>query len=125
MDLKLVLLILFKNRWTILTPSKKIDENTIKKVSNFWESLGSKVKIMSDEDHDKILTFTSHLPHVVAYNIVKTSMSNDEKVKDDIIKYSAGGLRDFTRIAASDPIMWRDIFIDNSALIIQAIEQVY
>ena len=114
---------LFKNRWTILTPSKSTDENTIQKVSNFWESLGSKVKIMSDEDHDKILTFTSHLPHVVAYNIVKTSMSHDEEVKDDIIKYSAGGLRDFTRIASSDPIMWRDIFIDNSALIIQAIDK--
>ncbi len=114
---------LFQNRWTILTPSKKTDEKAVKKLSNFWESLGSKVKIMSDEDHDKILTFTSHLPHVVAYNIVKTSMSNDEEVKDDIIKYSAGGLRDFTRIAASDPIMWRDIFIDNSALIIQAIDK--
>ena len=114
---------LFKNKWTILTPSKSTDENTIQKVSNFWESLGSKIKIMSDEDHDKILTFTSHLPHVVAYNIVKTSMSHDEEVKDDIIKYSAGGLRDFTRIAASDPIMWRDIFIDNSDLIIQAIDK--
>ena len=114
---------LFKNKWTILTPSKSTDENTIQKVLNFWESLGSKVKIMSDEDHDKILTFTSHLPHVVAYNIVKTSMSHDEEVKDDIIKYSAGGLRDFTRIAASDPIMWRDIFIDNSDLIIQAIDK--
>ena len=114
---------LIKNRWTILTPNKKIDEKAVKKVSSLWELLGSKVKIMSDEDHDKILTFTSHLPHVVAYNIVKTSMSNDEKVKGDIIKYSAGGLRDFTRIAASDPIMWRDIFIDNSALIIQAIDK--
>ena len=114
---------LFEGRWTILTPNKKTDEKEIKKVSNFWESMGSKVKIMSDEDHDKILTFTSHLPHVLAYNIVKTSMSNDEKVKGDIIKYSAGGLRDFTRIAASDPIMWRDIFIDNSALIIQAIDK--
>ena len=80
-------------------------------------------KLMSDEDHDKILSFTSHLPHAVAYNIVQTSMSNDEEVKDDIIKYSAGGLRDFTRIAASDPIMWRDIFIDNSDLIIQAIDK--
>ena len=114
---------LFKNKWTILTPNKKIDEKAVKKVTSFWELLGSKVKIMSDEDHDKILTFTSHLPHVVAYNIVKTSMSHDEEVKDDIIKYSAGGLRDFTRIAASDPIMWRDIFIDNSALIIQAIDK--
>ncbi len=114
---------LFKNRWTILTPNKKIDGQAIKKLSSFWESMGSKVKIMTDEDHDKILTFTSHLPHVIAYNIVKTSMSNDASVKDDIIKYSAGGLRDFTRIAASDPVMWRDIFIDNSALIIQAIEK--
>ena len=114
---------LFKNRWTILTPSKSTDKNTVQKVSNFWKSLGSKIKIMSDEDHDKILTFTSHLPHVVAYNIVKTSMSNDDEIKDDIIKYSAGGLRDFTRIAASDPIMWRDIFIDNSDLIIQAIDK--
>ena len=114
---------LFEGRWTILTPNKKTDEKEIKKVSNFWESMGSKVKVMSDEDHDKILTFTSHLPHVIAYNIVKTSMSNDEKVKGDIIKYSAGGLRDFTRIAASDPVMWRDIFIDNSSLIIQAIDK--
>ena len=114
---------LFKNRWTILTPNKNIDEKAVKKVSKFWESMGSKVKIMSDEDHDKILTFTSHLPHVVAYNIVKTSMSNDDKVKGEIIKYSAGGLRDFTRIAASDHIMWRDIFIDNSALIIKAIDK--
>ena len=114
---------LFQNRWTILTPSKKIDSEAIKKLSSFWESMGSKVKIMTDEDHDKILTYTSHLPHVIAYNIVKTSMSNDASVKEDIIKYSAGGLRDFTRIAASDPVMWRDIFIDNSALIIQAIEK--
>ena len=113
---------LFKNKWTILTPSKSTDENTIQKVSNFWESLGSKVKIMSDEDHDKILTFTSHLPHVVAYNIVKTSMSHDEEVKDDIIKYSAGGLRDFTRIAASDPLMWKDIFFDNSENILKVLD---
>ena len=114
---------LFKNKWTILTPSKSTDENTIQKVSNFWESLGSKVKIMSDEDHDKILTFTSHLPHVVAYNIVRTSMSNDKEVKDDIIKYSAGGLRDFTRIAASDPIMWRDIFLNNSEAVLEMLQR--
>tara|TARA_Y100001970_G_scaffold43453_1_gene54179 strand:+ start:1093 stop:1992 length:900 start_codon:yes stop_codon:yes gene_type:complete len=114
---------LFKNRWTILTPGKGIDEKAIKKLSSFWELMGSKVKIMSDEDHDKILSFTSHLPHAIAYNIVQTSMSNDEETKEDIIRYSAGGLRDFTRIAASDPIMWRDIFIDNSALIIKAIDK--
>ena len=114
---------LFKNKWTILTPNKNVDEKYVKKVSSFWKSLGSKVKVMSDEDHDKILSFTSHLPHAIAYNIVQTSMSNNEKIKQDIIRYSAGGLRDFTRIAASDPIMWRDIFIDNSALIIEAIDK--
>ena len=85
--------------------------------------MGSKVKIMSVKDHDKILSLTSHLPHVIAYNIVKTSMGDDEKTKNDIIRYSAGGLRDFTRIAASDPVMWKDIFIDNSSLIIEAIDK--
>ena len=73
--------------------------------------------------NDKIISLTSHLPHVIAYNIVKTVMSSDEKKKEDIIRYSAGGLRDFTRIAASDPIMWKDIFIDNSNLIINAIDK--
>jgi prephenate dehydrogenase len=85
--------------------------------------MGSKVKIMSAGDHDKILSITSHLPHVIAYNIVKTVMSNDEKMKKDFIRYSAGGLRDFTRIAASDPTMWKDIFIDNSDLIIDGINK--
>ena len=113
---------LFKDRWTILSPEKNIKESEIKKVSLFWESMGSKVKIMKSEDHDKIISLTSHLPHVIAYNIVKTVMATDEKTKNDIIRYSAGGLRDFTRIAASDPIMWRDIFIDNSNLIIEAID---
>ena len=113
---------LFKNRWTILSPEPYINKEDVKKVSDLWESMGSKVKIMSISEHDQILSLTSHLPHVIAYNIVKTSMSNEEKIKKDIIRYSAGGLRDFTRIAASDPIMWKDIFIDNSELIIQAID---
>ena len=78
---------------------------------------------MTDQEHDKILSFTSHLPHAIAYNIVKTSMDHDNKVKNDIIRYSAGGLRDFSRIAASDPTMWKDIFIDNSSLIIEAINK--
>ena len=114
---------LFQDRWTILTPEKGTKESDIKKVSLFWESLGSKVKIMSVEDHDKILSLTSHLPHVVAYNIVKTAMGDGEKTKNDIIRYSAGGLRDFTRIAASDPAMWKDIFISNSSLIIESIDK--
>ncbi len=112
---------LFRGRWTILTPDSKPKDSDVKKVSLFWESMGSKVKIMSAEDHDKILSLTSHLPHVIAYNIVKTAMGNDEKKKKDVIRYSAGGLRDFTRIAASNPTMWKDIFIDNSDLIIDGI----
>ena len=114
---------LFKDRWTILTPDSKIKDSDVKKVSLFWESMGSKVKTMSAGDHDKILSLTSHLPHVIAYNIVKTAMGDDEKMKKDVIRYSAGGLRDFTRIAASNPIMWRDIFIDNSDLIIDGINK--
>ena len=112
---------LFENRWTILSPSSETDQSDIKKVSDLWESIGSKVKIMSATDHDKILSLTSHLPHVIAYNIVKTTTDNNEKLKTDIIRYSAGGLIDFTRIAASNPTMWKDIFIDNSDLIIDAI----
>ena len=112
---------LFENRWTILSPSSEADQSDIKKVSDLWESIGSKVKIMSATDHDKILSLTSHLPHVIAYNIVKTTTDNNEKLKTDIIRYSAGGLRDFTRIAASNPTMWKDIFIDNSDLIVDAI----
>ena len=112
---------LFENRWTILSPSSETDQSDIKKVSDLWESIGSKVKIMSATDHDKILSLVSHLPHVIAYNIVKTTTDNNEKLKTDVIRYSAGGLRDFTRIAASNPTMWKDIFIDNSDLIIDAI----
>ena len=114
---------LFEDRWTILTPDKTIEESNIKKITLFWKSMGSKVKIMSVDDHDKILSLTSHLPHVIAYNIVKTAMGDNEKTKNDIIRYSAGGLRDFTRIAASDPQMWKDIFIDNSSLIVDAIDK--
>ena len=113
---------LFKKRWTILSPEPNIKKTDIKKVSELWESLGSKVKIMSVLEHDQILSLTSHLPHVIAYNIVKTSMSNEEKVKNDIVRYSAGGLRDFTRIAASNPIMWKDIFIDNSENILKVLD---
>ena len=114
---------LFKDRWTILTPDSEVKNSDIKKISLFWESMGSKVKIMSAEDHDRILSLTRHLPHVIAYNIVKTAMGDDEKMKKDVIRYSAGGLRDFTRIAASNPIMWKDIFIDNSDLIIDGINK--
>ena len=114
---------LFKNRWTIVCDTKNSNKDKVEKLKKFWEFLGSKVKLMSIEEHDHILALTSHLPHAVAYNIVKTAINNDEKFRDEIIKYSAGGLRDFTRIASSDPLMWRDIFIDNSENIIKILDE--
>ena len=104
---------LFKNRWCILTPSKKAKEKEIKLLKSFWEKVGSKVDIMEAKQHDYILSITSHIPHLIAYNIVNTSLNIQDEKKSEIVKYSAGGLRDFTRIAASNPIMWRDIFIHN------------
>ena len=104
---------LFKNRWCILTPSKKAKEKDINLLQTFWEKLGSKVDIMEAKQHDYILSITSHLPHLIAYNIVNTSLNIQDEKESTIVKYSAGGLRDFTRIAASNPIMWRDIFIQN------------
>ena len=114
---------MFKNRWTIICEGKNSNKDKVEKLKKFWEFLGSKVKFMSIEEHDYILALTSHLPHAVAYNIVKTAINTDEKFKDEIIKYSAGGLRDFTRIASSDPLMWRDIFIDNSENIIKILDE--
>ena len=113
---------LFKNRWCIISADKKADEDKIKSLENFWSKLGSKTKFMSFEDHDYVLSLTSHLPHAVAYSIVKTAINNEDKFKDDVIQYSAGGLRDFTRIAASDPLMWKDIFIDNSDNILKVLD---
>ena len=113
---------LFDNRWCILSPSVKAKKEDIKKLQKFWELIGSKIKIMSFEEHDHILSLTSHLPHAIAYNIVKTAINNENKFKEDIIQYSAGGLRDFTRIAASDPLMWRDIFIDNSENVLKFLD---
>ena len=104
---------LFQNRWCILTPSKKTNEKDINLLKSFWEKLGSKVDIMDAKQHDYILSITSHIPHLIAYNIVNTSLSVQDENEPNIVKYSAGGLRDFTRIAASNPIMWRDVFIQN------------
>jgi len=104
---------LFIDRWCILTPSKKASEKEINLLKSFWEKVGSKVDIMEAKQHDYILSITSHIPHLIAYNVVNTTLNIQDEKQSDIIKYSAGGLRDFTRIAASDPIMWRDIFIQN------------
>ena len=113
---------LFKNRWCILSADKKVTDEKIKALENFWIKIGCKTKIMPFEDHDYILSLTSHLPHAVAYSIVKTAINNENKFKNDVIQYSAGGLRDFTRIAASDPLMWKDIFIDNSENILNVLD---
>tara|TARA_B100000123_G_scaffold152265_1_gene112479 strand:+ start:688 stop:1599 length:912 start_codon:yes stop_codon:yes gene_type:complete len=114
---------LFNKRWCILCPSAHCKKKSLFKLENFWKKIGSKVKVMDFNEHDKILALSSHLPHVIAYNIVKTAVMREGKINKDIIKYSAGGLRDFTRIASSDPIMWRDIFIENSKNIIKVIDE--
>ncbi len=113
---------LFKNRWCILSADNQVSKDKIENLEKFWSKLGSKVKIMSFEDHDYVLSLTSHLPHAVAYSIVRTAINNEDKFKNDVIQYSAGGLRDFTRIAASDPLMWKDIFIDNSENILKVLD---
>ena len=113
---------LFKNRWCIISADKKVAEDKIKSLENFWSKLGSKTKRLTFEDHDYVLSLTSHLPHAVAYSIVRTAINKEDKFKDDVIQYSAGGLRDFTRIAASDPLMRKDIFIDNSENILKVLD---
>jgi len=113
---------LFNDRWCIISPSTNSKKEDVSLVKNFWEEIGCKVKIMSFEEHDHILSLTSHLPHAIAYNIVRTAINNSDKFRQDIIQYSAGGLRDFTRIASSNPVMWRDIFIDNSDNILNVLD---
>tara|TARA_B100000965_G_scaffold33016_1_gene24426 strand:- start:1063 stop:1959 length:897 start_codon:yes stop_codon:yes gene_type:complete len=113
---------LFKDRWCILSTENRKETLQISLLKKFWEALGCKVKFMSFEDHDYVLSLTSHLPHAIAYSIIRTVIKNDDKFKEEIIQYSASGLRDFTRIAASDPIMWRDIFIDNNENILKVLD---
>ena len=112
---------LFKNKWCILIKSKKnkLLEN---KLSRFWKKLGSRILFMQEQEHDKVFAVTSHLPHLVAYNLIKTAQDFQKTHKKNIIKYSAGGLRDFSRIAASNEIMWRDVFFNNSKNISKIID---
>ncbi len=110
---------LFVNKWCVVVSDKnKIKQN---KLLNFWKKLGSNVIIMDAKIHDKIFSITSHLPHLIAYNLIKTAQDFQKKQKKDVIKFSAGGLRDFSRIAASNEIMWRDIFFNNKRNIVNAI----
>jgi len=111
---------LFLNKWCILVKDK--NKIKLKKISRFWKRLGSKVIIMDPKNHDKIFALTSHLPHLIAYNLIKTAQDFQKKQKKSIIKFSAGGLRDFSRIAASNEIMWRDIFFNNKKNIISSID---
>ncbi len=113
---------LFENKWCILIKDKKTNLRHLKFLNSFWKKMGSKVITMNSKKHDKIFSITSHLPHLVAYNLVKSAQDFEEKQKYDLIKYSAGGLRDFSRIAASNEIMWRDIFFDNALNISKAID---
>ena len=104
---------IFEDKWCVLIKEKNTKKNHLDILSKFWKQIGSKIVIMSPEKHDKIFPITSHLPHLIAYNLVKTAQDFEKIVNFDLIKYSAGGLRDFSRIAASNEIMWRDIFFNN------------
>ncbi len=110
---------LFDNRWCILTPLPGSDLEAVEKLEAFWRALGSHVDRMSPDHHDLALAITSHLPHLIAYNIVATAADLEEVTNSEVIKYSAGGFRDFTRIAASDPIMWRDVFLNNKEAVLE------
>ena len=113
---------MFEGRWCILIKEKNTIKKNLNFLKKFWEKIGSKVTIMSPEKHDKIFSITSHLPHLIAYNLVKSAQDFEKKQSYDLIKYSAGGLRDFSRIAASNEIMWRDIFFNNNKNISNAID---
>ena len=110
---------LFRNRWHILTPPPGTDEAAVAKVRALWESFGANVEIMSPEHHDLVLAITSHLPHLIAYNIVGTAADLEDSLRSEVLKFSAGGFRDFTRIAASDPTMWRDVFLHNKESVLE------
>jgi cyclohexadieny/prephenate dehydrogenase len=110
---------LFINRWCILTPPEGADQKAVESVRAFWEALGSHVETMSAAHHDLVLAITSHVPHLIAYNIVGTAADLEEVTQSEVIKFSAGGFRDFTRIAASDPTMWRDVFLHNKDAVLE------
>lgn len=114
---------LFEGRWCILTPSDDADAEAVALVRQVWEAAGMKVEIMTPERHDTVMALVSHLPHLIAYTIVGTAADLEEQTKEDVIKYSAGGFRDFTRIAGSDPVMWRDIFLNNSDAVLDVLQR--
>jgi cyclohexadieny/prephenate dehydrogenase len=114
---------LFHNRWCIITPPEGVDADKLAALSAFWEGLGAKVELMDPQHHDLVLAVTSHLPHLIAYTIVGTASDLEGVTQSEVIKYSAGGFRDFTRIAASDPTMWRDVFLTNKDAVLEMLQR--
>ena len=114
---------LFRGRWCILTPEEATPEAPVARLRAFWEALGAKVEIMTPRHHDLVLAVTSHVPHLIAYSIVGTASDLEEVTQREVIKYSAGGFRDFTRIAASDPTMWRDVFLTNREAVLEILQR--
>lgn len=114
---------LFHNRWCIITPPEGTEPAAVAKVQAFWEKIGAKIEVMDAEHHDLVLAVTSHLPHLIAYTIVGTASDLESVTRSEVIKYSAGGFRDFTRIAASDPIMWRDVFLSNKDAVLEMLQR--
>jgi len=112
---------LFVNRWCILTPPNGMDGDAVARIRAFWEGMGANVELMSPDHHDLVLAVTSHLPHLIAYNIVGTADDLQSVTQSEVIKFSAGGFRDFTRIAASDPTMWRDVFLHNKEAVLEVL----
>ena len=114
---------LFQGRWCILTPTDASPPEAVERVSAFWRRLGAQVELMDPDHHDRVLAVTSHLPHLIAYTIVGTASDLEEVTRSEVIKYSAGGFRDFTRIAASDPTMWRDVFLSNREAVLDMLQR--
>ena len=114
---------LFQGRWCIITPPESADPARVASLTRFWEELGANVEIMDAEHHDLVLAVTSHLPHLIAYTIVGTASDLEQVTQSEVIKYSAGGFRDFTRIAASDPTMWRDVFLSNKDAVLEMLQR--
>jgi len=114
---------LFKGRWCILTPPDGAPEQAVFRMKSFWQALGANVEIMEPRHHDLVLAVTSHVPHLIAYTIVGTASDLEDVTRSEVIKYSAGGFRDFTRIAASDPTMWRDVFLNNKDAVLEILQR--
>jgi cyclohexadieny/prephenate dehydrogenase len=112
---------LFDGRWCIVTPCERSTDEAVAKVTALWRGLGSAVEIMTPEHHDIVLAITSHIPHLIAYNIVGTASDLEQVTSSEVIKFSAGGFRDFTRIASSDPVMWRDVFLNNKQAVLEVL----